>query len=81
MQYAKNTKMFYYIQLHFAICKPARFSGYSDPQSSAQRKTHIQHSVLREYKLHRESTNIWQLTGRMTEMAMTDESKYIRVNV
>jgi len=32
----KHTRMFYYIRLHFAICKPACWLGYFDPQSFAQ---------------------------------------------
>lgn len=42
MQYAKNTRMSSYIQLHFAVCRQAHFSAYSDPQSSVQQnKCHI----------------------------------------
>ncbi len=34
MQYARNTRMLYCIWSHFAVFKPACFSGYSDTQSS-----------------------------------------------
>ena len=37
IQYAPTTRMSY--RMYFTVCKPACFSGYSDPQSSAQWKT------------------------------------------
>lgn len=35
MQYAKSTRMHYYIWSDFAVCMPACFFGDSDPQPSA----------------------------------------------
>ncbi len=59
MQYARSTRMFYYIQSDFAVCRPAWFSGYSDRQSSAQWKMHhICQVVLLRYK---QSWERWQM--------------------
>ncbi len=59
--------MFHYTQSDFTVCKPACFSGHSDPQSSAQRKIH---------QIHHGSVNIWQLIYRMTNAAVTDDSTF-----
>ncbi len=57
MQYARSTGMSYYIQLDFAIHKPAFFSGHLDPQSTAQQMMcHIRQSVSRECKQSQEQT-------------------------
>lgn len=47
VQYAKNTRMFFYILSHFAVC----FSGCSDPQSFA-------HEKIRHICQHKLKSNI-----------------------
>lgn len=62
MQYAKNTRISYYIRLYFAACEPACFSGFSDPRSIAQWNVcHIRHSVSRKYTQSQHRTHICQL--------------------
>ncbi len=68
VQYARSTRIFYYIWLDVAVCKPACFSGHSDPQSSVQQKIcHIHHGVC---------TNVNKAERAQTSAAMTDDSAF-----
>lgn len=44
-----NTRMSYYIRFHFVVCKPACFSGYSDPQSSVRRNLKIKLRYITQF--------------------------------
>ncbi len=69
MQYARSTRTFCCIWSDFTECKPACFSGHSDPQSSAQWKIcHIHHVVSLGYK---QNWDRWQMIDRMISATMT----------
>ena len=76
MQFAKNTRMSYYIQAHFEVCKP---------QSSAQRKIrHIRHSVSRHTsinKAEKAQTFDSSLTDDSVLDMMTDKTIKTRLSV
>ncbi len=70
MQYARSTRMFYYIWLDFAVWKPACFPGHSDPQSSAQWKVcHIRHVVSDIHNT--ETDNSWLTASQAPQWQMT----------